>query len=170
MRQRIRHSLTNWRSDRRLMRSNVRRSKGRESEPRPARHVLLCTSRTRRDRSAPISGSFRRRRAPLPACRHFRNPIAAIRLFDAEGSREGDRGPFGEPRILVRVVPMNSHSMRPWPSLMECGRKTRSKRCLRPTWLSRILPCSNWSPVLVAPSQATCTRVTASNDWAYSAT
>src|SRR6516165_2602516 len=43
-RQRSRRSPTSWRSDRRQIQSNVPRSNRRESEPKPARQVLLCTS------------------------------------------------------------------------------------------------------------------------------
>ena len=38
-----------------------------------------------------------------------------------------------------------------WAVIDGCGRGTRLKRCWRPTWLSRTLPCSNWSPACVAP-------------------
>ena len=93
-RQRSRHSPTSWRSDRRRIRSNVPRSKRRESEPKPARTYCHAHRGSRDSRARFISRPFRRRRTPVPARRHVWDPLTAIRSCDAKRSRECDREPF----------------------------------------------------------------------------
>jgi hypothetical protein len=84
--------------------------------------------------------------------------FTAFRPIDAEQFRQGDGEPFADAWFYCG----QSRSRRFHAALAVIAGvrpKTRSKRCWRPTWLSRILLCSNCSPARAAPSQGLRTRV-----------